>query len=322
MSKLKSTERILSEDALKHVYKCEQNGRRPTVQSIAGVLQITLDEASHLITKMATYRLLHMEGEEFHLSAEGKEYALHIIRAHRLWERYLADETGFAEAEWHDLADRHEHNLSPAETEALAIKLGHPTHDPHGDPIPTAGGKMVPHGGQPLTTLAVGDSARIVHIEDEPAVVFAQLVAEGLYPGMEVHLTEISPQRIRFWREGNEHILAPIVATNISVSPLPEEQVPEIGPREHLSDLKPGESCKVVSISPACRGAERRRFMDLGILSRTIIKAELVSPSGDPTAYRIRGALIGLRKEQANLINITRDLEPTPSRTQKMEAIS
>ena len=75
---------------------------------------------------------------------------------------------------------------------------------------------------------------------------------------------------------------------------------------EHLNDLKPGETGRVVNISLRCRGPERRRMMDLGILPGTVIKAEMTSPSGDPTAYRIREALIALREEQANMINITR----------------
>ena len=59
--------------------------------------------------------------------------------------------------------------------------------------------------------------------------------------------------------------------------------------------------------------------MDLGILPGTIIKAEMISPSGDPTAYRIRGALIGLRQEQASLINITREFELTPNQQYQLE---
>jgi len=73
-----------------------------------------------------------------------------------------------------------------------------------------------------------------------------------------------------------------------------------------LADLKPGQQAKVVNLSDHCQGAERRRFMDLGILRDTIITAEMNSPSGDPTAYRIRGALIALRREQTQLINITK----------------
>ncbi len=306
----RSTERILSEDALKHIYECEQEVRQPTLQSVAGALQISTDETADLLSNMVTHHLLQIEGREFRLTPTGRDYALQVIRAHRLWERYLADETGFAEAEWHDRADQHEHSLSPAEAEALSARLGHPTHDPHGDPIPSAGGKFVPHGGRPLTTLAAGESARIVHLEDEPAAVYAQLSAEGLYPGMEIKLLELSPQQVRFWADGDQHILTPLLANNISVVRLPKEQALETAPRARLSDLKPGETGRVVSISPACRGLERRRMLDLGILPGTRIKAEMVSPSGDPTAFLIRGALIALRKEQAVLINITPETEP------------
>ncbi|MDM8528232.1 FeoA family protein [Anaerolineales bacterium HSG24] len=72
-----------------------------------------------------------------------------------------------------------------------------------------------------------------------------------------------------------------------------------------LADLKPGQQAKVVNLSDHCQGAERRRFMDLGILGDTIITAEMNSPSGDPTAYKIRGAIIALRREQTQLINVT-----------------
>ena len=315
-----NTERILSEDALKHIYKCEATGHRPTLESIAGVLQVTRDEVTGLLDKMATHRLVQIEGAEFRLTPKGQEYALQVIRAHRLWERYLADETGFPEDEWHNRADRQEHMLSPDETEALSARLGHPIHDPHGDPIPTTKGDFVPHGGQPLTKLSSGQVARIVHLEDEPAVVYAQLVAEGLHPGMEIRLTEATPQRIRFLAAGEERILAPILANNVSVMPLTAEEAARIRAAESLADLKIGETGQVVSISPACRGLERRRFMDLGILPGTIVKAEMVSPSGDPTAYRIRGALIGLRKEQASMINMAREVELSPNQQHQLEA--
>ncbi len=80
-----------------------------------------------------------------------------------------------------------------------------------------------------------------------------------------------------------------------------------------LSSLKPGQLCKIISILPECTGAERRRFMDLGIVPGTVVKAEFNSPSGDPTAYSIRHALIGLRKEQADYIAI----EKMPNQTRK-----
>jgi DtxR family Mn-dependent transcriptional regulator len=306
--------RVLTEDALKHIHKCEMKGRRPTVDSLAGAVQIGRDDAARVLTTLQEMGLLTIDQGDFHLTPAGREAALHIIRAHRLWERYLADETGYDEAEWHEQAERLEHTLPPAEVDALAAQLGHPTHDPHGDPIPDAAGQFVAHGGQPLTALAVDVPGQIVHIEDEPEVVYAQLVAEGLYPGMAVRLVESSPQRVRFWANGDEHLLAPLLAANISVVPGRPERAelptsPESWqlsePGGDLSMLKPGQQAEVVAISPRCRGPERRRLMDLGILPGTLVTAEMVSPSGDPTAYRIRDALIALRSDQARLINVT-----------------
>jgi DtxR family Mn-dependent transcriptional regulator len=299
------TERVRREDALKHIHKCEMKGQRPTVESIAGMLQMGRNEASELLTRIAAEGLLKLEGGKIQLTSKGRDSALHIIRAHRLWERFLSEETGFTEADWHGQAEKYEHLLTKADADALASRLGNPTHDPHGDPIPTSSGDLVDHGGKPLTTLPVDTQAYIVHVEDEPEVVYAQLVAEGLHPGMEVRIIESSSERVRFWSNGDEHLLAPIVATNISVKEVPVLEGSEAqAEMERLTSLQPGESATVASIAPVCRGAERRRFMDLGILPGTEITADFRSPGGDPTAYVIRGALIALRRDQADLINI------------------
>ena len=301
-------ERVQSEDALKHIYKFEMKGRRATIESVAGILHIRLDDAAELLVKMEENGLLTITGDSIQLTTAGRETALHIIRAHRLYEHYLAEETGYEEAEWHGQAERHEHELTETEINSLAFKLGNPAYDPHGDPIPTASGELVLHGGQPLTELPQNSPGNIVHLEDEPEVVYAQLVAEGLYPGMSIRVLEKTPTRIRFWANGNEHVLAPIVASNISVVEValaheePEELIPNGSQR--LNSLEIGETAQVVAISRKCRGAERRRFMDLGILPGTKIMAEMRSPGGDPTAYIIRDALIALRSEQASLIQV------------------
>jgi DtxR family transcriptional regulator, Mn-dependent transcriptional regulator len=214
------TDRTRREDALKHIYKCQQKGRRPTMESVAGALHISLNEATDLLAQMQAGQLLNFQNDDLALTPGGLESALHIIRAHRLWERYLAEKTGFSEADWHSQAEWREHQLTPEATNALAARLGHPTHDPHGDPIPTAEGRYVQHGGQSLNDLPLNTIGRIVHLEDEPEAVYAQLVAEGLHPGQTVRLIEADVTRIRFWANGDEHLLAPIVARNISVVPL------------------------------------------------------------------------------------------------------
>ena len=301
-------ERVQSEDTLKHIYKFEMKGKQATIESVAGILHASLNDTADLLGKMEANDLLIITGDSIQLTSSGREAALHIIRAHRLYEHYLAEETGYDESEWHGQAELHEHALSPDQIDDLAAQLGNPTHDPHGDPIPTSSGDLVLHGGQPLTELPANKPGQIVHLEDEPEIVYAQLVAEGLYPGMSIRVIEKTPTRIRFWANGNEHVLAPIVAANISVVEvvIEQEDTDEIIPNgsQRLNNLQPGETAEVIALSRKCRGAERRRFMDLGILPGTKIKAEMRSPSGDPTAYIIRDALIALRSDQARLIQV------------------
>jgi DtxR family Mn-dependent transcriptional regulator len=183
--------------------------------------------------------------------------------------------------------------------------MGDPRFDPHGDPIPTAGGEIPPPRGRPLTELPSGELVEIVHVEDEPQAVYAQLLAEGLHPGMRARVVDTSPRRIRLETYGEEHVFAPVVAANLWAIPLPADQKEE-GPFEPLSALQPGQKAKVIGISAVCRGPQRRRMLDLGIVPGTVVEAELQNPSGDPTAYRVRGAMIALRREQAELIHVNR----------------
>lgn len=299
------TERIQIEDTLKHIHSLEMEAQQATIQSIAGVLQTSTNHAGDILAKMEAAGLLNYEEARLKLTPKGERAALHILRAHRLWERYLADETGFGEEDWHNLAEEREHFLSAEEIDLLSERLGNPTHDPHGDPIPDASGEFVSHGGKPLPSYQTGKRLRIVHVEDEPNMIYAQLLAEGLYPGMRVQIIEKSRERIRFWADGDEHVLAPIVAHNLSAIPEPGEETDTASYScQTLACLDPGEQGVVLGISPACRGAERRRLFDLGVLQGATVQAEYRSPSGDPTAYRIRDALIALREEQADYIFI------------------
>jgi DtxR family Mn-dependent transcriptional regulator len=96
-----------------------------------------------------------------------------------------------------------------------------------------------------------------------------------------------------------------VVARNVSVRLLPLGASAD-KPVDTLRDLPQGEVGRVVDLSPACRGSQRRRLLDLGVVKGTEIVPELVSAGGDPVAYRIRGALIALRREQAEWIRIER----------------
>jgi DtxR family Mn-dependent transcriptional regulator len=249
--------------------------------------------------------LVSLEGGWLGLTDAGRELATHVVRAHRLWESYLAEQTGVAAREWHQQAERKEHLLSPQETNALAAKLGHPTRDPHGDVIPEPGGELPAETGQPLSAAALNTPLVIAHVEDEPATIYSQLCALGLRPGMKAVVLERTPERVRFWADGSEHILAPVLAGNLSVLPLPQVRPAELFEEEFLSQLGVGQRARILGLTPACRGAERRRLLDLGFVPGTEIVAELVSPGGDPTAYRVRGSVVALRREQATLVRVS-----------------
>jgi len=294
--------RVRHEDVLKHLCKTEANGRRPTLHSVAGVLHVKLDETGALLHDMEQHGLVSFASGELRLTPEGRSQGAQIIRAHRLWECHLAENTGIHETEWHAEAEHREHSLSPAEAEALSARLGHPTHDPHGDSIPAAGGSLAADAGQPLNTLEPGEMAHIVHIEDEPASHYAKLAAQNLRPGMRVQILEKDGQRVRFRADSREHELAPILAHQIEVLPLADSNS-EQGVKT-LADYHSGQRVKVRGLARSCRGPERRRLLDLGFVPGTVVDVEMVSPSGEPTAYRVRGTVIALHREQARLVHV------------------
>lgn len=302
-----ASDRVEVEDALKHLWDGEYRQRPATLESLAGALSLPGQEAAELVARLERLELVEHDERGLHLTAEGRRDALRVIRIHRLWERYLADETGLEAREWHARAEQEEHRTSDAEAERLAESLGHPRFDPHGDPIPLPDGEVPPPQGTPLSRLEPGRLGEIVHLEDEPEAVFAQIAAAGLAPGQRVTVLESTPRRIRLAAETEEVVLAPIVAANVTVVPL--EEALDGRPRIALSTIARGESARVVSIAATCRGAQRRRLLDLGVVPGTLVTHELTGPGGDPTAYRIRGALIALRREQADLIHVEPPLE-------------
>lgn len=292
-------ERAVVEDALKHLLAAENQGRVATEADLAGHLGLPPEPTARITHRLRNQGLIAPDASgSLRLSAEGREYARHVLRAHRLWERYLADYTGVAEDEWHRRAEELEHRTTPEEAEALSVRLGHPTHDPHGDPVPSSFVEDVYAPGRALASLREGDHARISHIEDEPPEIFRSIAEKNLAPGMDIQLVREDDGGMTIATEGRQVRLQPEEAANVTVveraAPprLPGSLVP-------LSTLEPGQRGVVRIVSHALRAPERRRLLDLGLVPGTEVAAELRSPMGDPTAYRVRGAAIALRKDQA-----------------------
>ena len=303
------TDRVRIEDALKHLLNCELAELPASVASLAGVLEVSPARAHELIQRLGELGLARSDERATSLTEEGRAYGLRILRTHRLLERYFADRTGAAPSEWHDLAERAEHSLTESEANALAARMGDPVYDPHGDPIPTAAGELPADRSVPLAALAAGEAGVITHVEDEPASVYHRLLAMGINVSVPVKMVQALPNEVEILVGGVRRRLDPLVAAAVSVDRVPEGAGHTVL-FERLDALAPGEHAEVVLVAPAVQGPQRRRLLDLGVLPGTAVEAEMRSPSGDPMAYRIRGALIALRKAQAQGIYIRRTPDP------------
>ena len=296
------TRRIQLEDALKHLLDCDESSRGATVDSLAGALSQPRHKAAEVLGRLRARNLAHAAKDSHHLTKDGRLYALQVVRTHRLYETWLARETGTPPDKWHEVAHKAEHHLAPADVDALANKLSNPRFDPHGDPIPTRDGKLPKRALSALASWPDGNSACIAHIEDEPAILFAKTQLLGLAPGTRIdnprHLNDGS---IEADVEGRCITLPAAITPLIHVdSPAPDELLP-IG-LHRLSDLAVGSTAVVHGLAPSCAGAERNRLLDLGVTPGTPIRCEFTSPLGSPRSYTIRNTLIALRSYQAERV--------------------
>jgi DtxR family Mn-dependent transcriptional regulator len=295
----KSRRRERTEDALKHLFDQEYRGRRGSFASLGGALRLDDRRLMQLLARMQQQNLVVAHGQEFHLTPDGERVARQVVRAHRLLERYFADEARLPLRQIHAAAERGEHALTPAQVDALSASLGHPRQDPHGDPIPGRDGEIAPAGDTPLTAWPLEQFGRITHLEDEPPLAYAQILAEGLRIGQVIKIVESGPQRVALTDGENEYRLAPAVASNVFVSPAPAW--PATGPVT-LADLREGQTAEIVSLDPSCQGFSRRRLMDLGFTPGARLTPSLTTFAQDPRAYRVRGTLVALRADQARQV--------------------
>lgn len=299
----KQGEKTIIEDVLKQLFHMEYENTRVRFRDLKESQALDGKNVLAILDKMIKTELISKKEDYLVLEPKGREYALRIIRAHRLWEKYLAEKTGYDKSEWHDRAEQKEHELTVDQTNALASSLGSPNFDPHGDPIPSEKGDIQPQQGISLSLFPVDKIGKIIHIEDEPEVVYKQILAENLHIGSQIRIVESNAQRVKFISEGEEYILAPLVAENVSVESVNLEDQQDENVRR-LSSINDGEEVEIIGISKECRGANRRRLLDLGFVPGTTVELGITSPLNDPRAYKVRSTDIALRNEQANFILI------------------
>ena len=165
--------------------------------AIAGTKDVAdkLSVSSASVTNMFV-RLQEMDLVEYEryrgvsLTGRGRAEALRLVRRHRLIETFLLEHLGYTRQEVHEEAERLEHAVSDGFTERLAELLGHPRHDPHGDPIPSADGTLVADDSFSLCEAAAGARVRIRKIAADDATVLDHLEERGLVPGCVLAVVE------------------------------------------------------------------------------------------------------------------------------------
>jgi DtxR family Mn-dependent transcriptional regulator len=172
------------EDYAKAIYALQRRGGTVSTNALAERLGVTAASASAMVKKLDGLGLV--THEPYHgvaLTEDGERVALEVLRHHRLLELYLAQSLDMPWDRVHDEAEVLEHHLSEELEELIAAKLGNPTRDPHGDPIPSA--ELVIDEGESvsLQSLEPGACGTFVRISDSDPEMLRYLGARGIAPG-------------------------------------------------------------------------------------------------------------------------------------------
>ena len=214
-------------DCLKVIYTMQERGRKVSTSAVSEHLGVSDATVTMLFKDFASAGWVeHTPYRGVRLTPLGERKAMEVIRHHRLLELYLARELGYSWDKVHDEADKLEHVISEEFEDKLDALLGHPTIDPHGDPIPSKDGVVVVREGQTLQQLLEGQTALILRVNDQDPDKLRYLGTLGMYPETRVELVYRAPfggpLRILVGEQSQqvEHIVGPELAEHIIVTPI------------------------------------------------------------------------------------------------------
>jgi DtxR family transcriptional regulator, Mn-dependent transcriptional regulator len=183
------------EDYAKAVYAIESRGEGPvSTNALAERLGVTAGSASAMIKKLHALGLVtHVPYRGVELTGAGEKLALEVLRHHRLLELFLVEELGLPWDRVHAEAEVLEHVLSEELEALIAAKLGDPTIDPHGDPIPTPDGRVAEAPTTALEALPVGAAGVFVRVSDSDPAMLRYLDSRGIRPGDAFEVVDRQP---------------------------------------------------------------------------------------------------------------------------------
>lgn len=158
----------VAQDYLKTIWTAQEwSHEKVSTKLLAERIGVSASTASESIRKLADQGLVnHEKYGAVTLTDEGRRAALHMVRRHRLMETFLVNELGYSWDEVHDEAEVLEHAVSDLMLDRIDAKLGHPTRDPHGDPIPAADGRVPTPPARQLSECENGDAGTVARISD------------------------------------------------------------------------------------------------------------------------------------------------------------
>jgi DtxR family Mn-dependent transcriptional regulator len=163
-----------------------------STKDVAARLLVSPASVSNMFVRLQEMGLVEYERYQgASLTERGRLEALRLVRRHRLIETFLLEHLGYDWQEVHQEAERLEHAVSDDFTRRLAEFLGHPEHDPHGDPIPSAEGTLEVDDSFPLNQAIAGQRLRISKVRDEDAAMLDYFGDRNLVPGRRWTVREV-----------------------------------------------------------------------------------------------------------------------------------
>ncbi|MFH8251121.1 metal-dependent transcriptional regulator [Microbacterium sp. B2969] len=186
------------DDYLKTIYHhTEWQDDRITPSQLAGELGLAPSSVTEMVQKLAAQGLVaHRPYGPIGLTDEGELRAAAIIRRHRLIETWLVREFGYGWDEVHDEAEVLEHAVSDRLLEGIDERLGRPTHDPHGDAIPDAAGRVHREPFVLLGAAATGHSGRVLRVSDRDPELLRSIESAGVAVGTIATVQDAATLRI------------------------------------------------------------------------------------------------------------------------------
>ena len=182
------------EEYLECIYKLQEKGSAARTSDIVKSLNVAPGTVTNTVEWMEKESLVtHKPYKGVKLTPKGMKIALQVIRKHRLSECLLVDILHMEPAKVHDAACRLEHSITDEMLPPLEKALKHPKTCPHGNPIPTANGRIIEEESRSLLELEVGEQSTIVKITEERADLLRYLSAIGLVPKASVEILEKAP---------------------------------------------------------------------------------------------------------------------------------